>query len=308
MFRSLTKLTAFGLIVGLVLGWAQSVIPIFDSFTHFRLHLCLLLALVMLRLLWKKRWQWLSASAVALGVSLVMTGHYLPINNLPESTTDKDTLKVVQFNTRYDNTLTETALQSLLSVDADVYILQELNSRNFDILRGLLPSHPFHLECTKPRRAGTGGIISRIPFDPAFESDCQTAERFSVAKLKTVKGLVTVSTLHLSWPWPGTQHGQLDRLAERLESIPGERLILAGDFNAAPWSHAVQRVATMTRTKVAPGVKLTWEPRFPSLHLPIGLILPIDQIMARGAKPVSRRVLSFAGSDHRPVLTHFVLE
>jgi len=50
-------------------------------------------------------------------------------------------------------------------------------------------------------------------------------------------------------------------------------VILADDFNAAPWSHAVAKVAEASRTKMVPGIRMTIDvnaiPWLPSVPIPI---------------------------------------
>src|SRR5690606_10386601 len=113
--------------------------------------------------------------------------------------------------------------------------------------------------------------------------------------------------LHLGWPWPFGQDRQVERLRPALATI-GDRAILAGDFNATPWSHSVRSVAEAGGLRLAGRVGPTWlDRRLPDWLRPL-VGLPIDHVMVKGgvlADPPQR--LPWAGSDHLPVLLDFSL-
>ena len=83
---------------------------------------------------------------------------------------------------------------------------------------------------------------------------------------------------------------------------------MAGDCNAAPWSAAVRRVASLGQLTVMPSAGPTWIyiklPDF--LRRFVGL--PIDQVFSKGAVVIhSAARLEETGSDHLPVLVEFSL-
>ena len=116
---------------------------------------------------------------------------------------------------------------------------------------------------------------------------------------------VSVASVHLHWPYPFSQASQIDRLEVRLRDIP-RPVLVAGDFNAAPWSHAVSRIADATDTAVAGGLRFTffiapirWAP---------SIAMPIDHILLPGGfSPAAIRVGPGPGSDHRSVVARLAL-
>ena len=87
---------------------------------------------------------------------------------------------------------------------------------------------------------------------------------------------VTIAGLHLDWPYPYDQPTQIDALEPQLKALP-RPIIVGGDFNAAPWSHAVARIAQETGTSVVGGLRMSWRvlPKW-AASVPM---LPLDQIL-----------------------------
>ena len=107
------------------------------------------------------------------------------------------------------------------------------------------------------------------------------------------EGRVWLVALHIHWPWPYGQAAHLDRLVPVLERLDGP-VLLAGDFNAVPWSVAVGRVVQAVGGRLAGPVRGTF-PRFGPL-----LVLPIDHVIAPEGGTLDLRPL--LGSDHRGVV------
>ena len=85
-------------------------------------------------------------------------------------------------------------------------------------------------------------------------------------------------------------------------------LVVMGDFNATPWSHAVRRIERLTGTRRIGGIGRTWHGYpTPLGEVPVPLGLPIDHILiSPGIGVLSVGTLEIPGSDHlavRAVLT-----
>ncbi len=80
-----------------------------------------------------------------------------------------------------------------------------------------------------------------------------------------------------------------------------ESIIVAGDFNTAPWSSPFRkllRLTDMRNTNQGYGMQSTW-----NSHSPIFLRMPIDHILcSRKFKVAYRKVGGDVGSDHLPVV------
>ncbi|MBK8160371.1 MAG: endonuclease/exonuclease/phosphatase family protein [Rhodospirillaceae bacterium] len=119
---------------------------------------------------------------------------------------------------------------------------------------------------------------------------------------------LTIAMVHLNRPFPlaewGRQVRQVRALAGQMADIP-RPTILAGDFNALPWSGALDHLtsAMWSGTMAAPAAP--WVGTFPAWS---PLKLPIDQIrVSGGLQIVSVAAGPDVGSVHLPVLAIIAL-
>ena len=282
----------------LLLGWLGHVHPAFDSFSHFRLHVLVVLAVVLIVTCFKRRWNSLLAGVATVLISLGLTVDFLPGNAVQKNATGKRVVKVLQFNLFFANSNLSKAHALLSNVDADFVLLQEATRRTRGVLETLKATHPFQHYC---KVVGVA-IASRHPFSDTAKSKCSPNFGFGSAQFLMDGRSITLASIHLSWPWPRGQSRQVDRLAPRLKQLEFPHII-AGDFNAAPWSHTVQRIAGLTGGKVAPGYRPSWGPgELGILRKSIGLSID-NTIFSNDLAIISRNVLADAGSDHLPMLT-----
>ncbi|MGI9355441.1 MAG: endonuclease/exonuclease/phosphatase family protein [Rhizobiaceae bacterium] len=302
----LLKTTAIGLIALLALGWLQNLHPAFDSFSHFRQVFCVALAAVIVLLLFFAPWFWVTLSVASLAVSLMLSYPYLPGFNVHASKTKAtaSSVKIMQFNLRFNNRKIDAIAAAILSEEADVVLMQELTPANFGLLDMLKDRFPYQLECNS-KVNGSVALVSQHPFATLSQQDCMRKLGFVHAQLNVSGRELTVASFHSKWPWPDRQFFQIGALEETISNLSSP-LILAGDFNAAPWSAAVQRVARLSGTTVLRGALLTWKPIWKDRRDILPPLLPLDQIMASGEFiPIDRRRVKDGGSDHLPVLTEF---
>ena len=112
---------------------------------------------------------------------------------------------------------------------------------------------------------------------------------------------------HLILPFPFTafdvQPAQADDVSTAAASVSGPRL-LVGDFNAATWSAIVAKPRERAGLTALTGYGGTW-PTF----LPRHASIPIDHVLASPELvPVSRKLLTAYGSDHRAVLAEIAFK
>ena len=109
---------------------------------------------------------------------------------------------------------------------------------------------------------------------------------------------------HFSRPYERlhmTQAAALRGIAEPL----ARPLVIAGDFNAAPWVRVVARAAEVTGTSILGGYRVTWSGSYPT---PLGALSEpwghqIDQVLlSPEIGVVAVETLALPGSDHRGVL------
>ena len=220
-------------------------------------------------------------------------------------------LKVLQFNIFEGNPWPPYARARIAEAAADVAALQEPHP---EVLAApeLLALYPHRTPCVG--RVCLSAIWSKRPI---------TAWRYERLKIPNTQPQISldilwadttgpdgkpvrVVTTHYGWPWPPKfQRPQRAALADYLEDFDKRSLILAGDFNAAPWSVGMRRqdrrlAPLIRRTRVL----YTWPAYVPRIFKPTGFgVLPIDHVYAGPAwRTVRVERLQRGASDHYPVL------
>lgn len=140
-------------------------------------------------------------------------------------------------------------------------------------------------------------ILSKFPFTD--KGNCLKGKGLIWREIDAKGKKISLVSLHLHWPYPHGQFDQVTTLSEELEQIKGSKII-AGDFNAAPWSHTVERIATASNTDVLDGVRWSIKVDTPVM----GIWLPIDHILVSDDLIVNEiKAGENLGSDHLPMLT-----
>jgi endonuclease/exonuclease/phosphatase (EEP) superfamily protein YafD len=209
------------------------------------------------------------------------------------------TLTVVSINVWTKNRQLEQAARWLADQNADVIVLQEVTYANREPLRRALAAvYPHVHDC------GCSDIVmfSRRPWIAAGGQP-RTAEQpalswFTLADRngREVR-IIGLRPQYIMRPSNNAAH--YDWLVRNIPKL-GDRLILAGDFNAAPWSWQMMRLAAAANLRRHGTYAVSW----PS-HLPIVLI---DNLLTTpDIKGVSFKTGPFLGSDHLPVVATVAL-
>ena len=306
----LLGLAAAVLSLPLVLGFFGALHPLFDSLSHFRIHLAGLLTMTGALLLLFRGWRLNGAIALGLGCAAIVVTLGLPFNGLRAQASaggeEAARYRLLQLNLRFNNPRPEAVLSLIGGVRPDVVTLEEVSTMWIEKLALTETAYPHRIVC--PHRSHIGGvaILSRRPFTGA-PPRCLNSGSMAVATVDFGGQAIDVAALHLGWPWPFEQKWQVSKVAPELATL-GNRAILAGDFNATPWSMTVRRVAEAGGLKLTRWVGPSWlNRRLPDWMRPyIGL--PIDHVMVKGGVLAEApRRLATAGSDHLPVLVEFSL-
>ncbi len=291
----------------LLFGFLGFWLPLADSVAHFRFHLTVILAFasVVLLVLRDRRAAGIACAASLLGV--VGMAPALPAWKSAQAGDEAPSITLVQLNLSFRNRDLEAVAELIRGEGADVVTLQEVTKNTGRLMTILEKEYPHSVLCSF---AGVGGIavLSRLPAAPALpgeSSGCVAKDGLAWLRVMAGGRPLSVATIHLHWPYPYRQPRQLDRLQPHLEAIP-RPVLLAGDFNAAPWSHAVARVADATDTVVAGGLRFTFA--FRPFGWAPALAMPIDHILLPGViAPLEVRSAPGPGSDHDSLIARLAL-
>ena len=212
----------------------------------------------------------------------------------------------MQANLRFDNESPERLLALLAQARPDIVTLQEVSRFWIARLGVLQAAYPHRVICERESRLGGAAILSRFPIKPG-STDCVDDGLLAFASIEFDGQQVDVASLHLHWPWPYDQPEQAAWNARDLRRL-GDTALLAGDFNAAPWSHTTDVLAEGCGLRTAGLVGPTWLRAWLPDTLRRYAGLPIDQILVKGAIiPGGIERGPSVGSDHLPVLMEFRL-
>lgn len=313
IIRILFLLAAMGLIAGLAFGFFGFVHPAFDTFAHFRWHFALgLLALAIFGLLLRiRRAPLILLIFAALGVWQSGANNRIESYSGPDGGTaveaDGTRFRLLQFNLRFDNPRRQEVIDFILETDADILLLNETSRLWEDALKGLNARYPQRFHCPEWGIIGGSMIFSKFPMRSGKDY-CGPYGAIGITEVEIGSEWVEVGAVHLRWPWPASGPEQIDKIKPRLGSL-GRDAIIAGDFNAATWSHSVAQIASHGNLKIQRGFGGTWMYKwFPGSLAPL-LGLPIDNILAKGRFTLHRvETLPAIGSDHLPVLSEVLFE
>jgi vancomycin resistance protein VanJ len=215
-------------------------------------------------------------------------------------------LTVLTFNVWDDNRQPDATVDAIVRTNADIVTLQEFFGLSADAQQRLFAAYPYRAGCPagcdlvmlskRPWLVGGPESANHDPHDTVIWGETSAPDGRPV----------DVLTLHYMWPLPPAgQAWQRRVVAGVVERLPKASLIVAGDFNLAPWTAALKRqdaaFAPMTRRERA---LFSWPAQLARLGraAPFAL-LPIDHLYAGAAwKTLAVTRLPRAGSDHYGVL------
>lgn len=312
-FQLVILLALLAVCVALVLGFFGAFHPALDSFSHFRVHLAILLAILALPLLFGPFRIEAGVGLIFAFAALSTTSTTLQLPWLSQvhagfelKPDDRATYRLLQMNLRYNNATPEKVLSLIGRTQPDVITLNEVSEMWKGKLDLLANAYPHRIVCPFPNALFGVAILSRRPFTEDTEPRCYSRGALAIASVDFGGTPVDVAAIHLGWPWPFEQKWQIGEMSSHLEQL-GLTALMAGDCNAVPWSASVQEVAKAGDLKLMPSVGPTWQlirlPQF--LHF---AGLPIDQVFSKGAVLIhSAALLENTGSDHSPVTVDFSL-
>jgi endonuclease/exonuclease/phosphatase (EEP) superfamily protein YafD len=215
-------------------------------------------------------------------------------------------LRVTTFNISgwNDRHLNEVA-QFLADKKADVAVLEEVRGQHANFIESLAAQYPY--------RVGDNGlvILSKHPIvaDGRIDRDDEPFWMSLIirwVRLDVDGKTVELAGVHLARPfYPELHQSDIETLTTFVQNRASP-LIVAGDFNAAPWTVNLKTFTKETGLGRFNSYDPTWPMRWRST--PLLPVVPIDNVFASShfAK-ISTTVGPRLDSDHRPVIADIAL-
>ena len=295
------KSLSFALILALALGCFDRYGWIFDLCVHWWI-LGMIAAIALAGFAWFYNIKPLCGILIAVAV---ITGALLCIQHVPimPRGSGEASLRVLSFNLWHENKKYGQVLEYLQTSKADVIVLVEGTPDWAEALKPLLGIYPYVVQ--QPEADFYHGMIfSKFPIT-VKKAVPMPGSPAALAQLQTPYGPITVIGIHTPAPMKLHHFRMRQKHIAMLAALVKKQtnpVIIAGDWNATPWSYTMRDFASGTGLKLANTLpaKNTW-----LLTIP-GLGLSIDHIFATPDFKLQQMGISpYLGSDHRAIWADF---
>lgn len=294
-----TMLTLVAVLAGLAvaLGHTGAFWPPGDALAVGRIHASVVLALAGGLLLLARAWRrGIVATGAGLAATASLAWSYLqPAGPEP----DGAVFRLYQKNLLAHAWPRRPLADEIVASGAEIVTLQELSAHNREFMGALFAAYPTQVSC--PFAAvGDVAVLSLWPMVPGT-ARCGDLDGLALVRLVAPDGQeVWAASLHLLWPWPFGQAGQIERVLPRIMELDGP-VILAGDFNMVPWGASVRRIAKAARAERTGPYRTTF-----AVFAPLAP-LAIDHVLLPHGSTGMAETRPGHGSDHLGVLVRFAL-
>ncbi len=278
-----------------------------DYFAHFRLHYLWLMAglLVILWLFNMSLFFWITL--ILLIVNAYDYTYYWRISAPVVPLTDNH-ISVLTYNQWHYNQNFQLVVDAFEKSEADVIFIHEASVPMLRAMQQLQWLYPYQHPIPE-RRQHSMAILSKYPWQNLRYQQFGQLNAM-IVDFTSGNTVITMIGVHPHSPVTPERAAMQDKhlmgVAEYAATL-SHPVIVAGDFNATPWSAIFRRfidVSTMHSTVKMPDVRTTW----PS-WLPYFMQIPIDHILVSPHFGLveGRRVGSL-GSDHYAIQSTLVLQ
>jgi endonuclease/exonuclease/phosphatase (EEP) superfamily protein YafD len=294
---------ATGLLLGifaLALGRAGQLWPAFDVAAQFGAQsLCLVAGFAVAALMprFKALIGMILSGLFVLGYGLwplVVSGQ--PVKANYTLAAGERAITIVQFNTyRFNSDVTALA-DEIERLNGDIVVLEEFDPPKLQLMQKLKLRYPYQFNCIAVEECDLA-IVSRFPFVDAAAQGRWAGPVFIKAKFGGGASGLTVIGLHTTrFPFSRAQLKQIQAMIKRLETESAP-LVVAGDFNATPFSRVTTTLEQSTGLRRLTGLP-TWPTRVGIPQLAIDHVFASPDIRTLSGP----RIGNAAGSDHFPVV------
>lgn len=306
--RSLTDFGAPALLVGTVIASGGAWHWMFDLASHFRCYYFVLALVWLLAICWQRR----RVPQACLTIAVVWNGwlilpYYWPQVQPPTPTTGT-TISIISLNVFTANPDKAAVVSYLRDRRPDLIVVMEVDANWAFALQDLKDLYPHRL--IQPRADNFGiGLLSQWPLtDAKFVEFAETELPNIVARFdRDGHEFQIVATHPLPPVSAASSHERNAQLRDLADFVKRSKLtsIVAGDFNATPWSTAFREFAMRSGLRdsaLGKGIQGTWNAKTWLIRLPIDhIFVPAESVVT------TRAVGPSVGSDHFPVEATIVL-
>lgn len=245
-------------------------------------------------------------AGLALLLNLVPLMGYVPLGRVAAASDQPADLRLMVYNIYFRNNDLDAIRAEVDAFDPDIIFLMEYSFAIQAEIEAQFADYPYRL--LEPSRMTSGvALFSRLPLTTS------EVYRFEGTRIPIIEVAFAVAgqtvTLVGGHPWPpidrwASLHAMQVADVQRVAAQADGPLIVAGDFNAVPWSFALrqlQAAAGVQDTRRGLGRLTTWSG-------PPLVRLSLDHVFASQELAVQ----SYAqgqpgGSDHLPIVVDFVV-
>jgi endonuclease/exonuclease/phosphatase (EEP) superfamily protein YafD len=304
----LTFALAALMLAGIAAGYGEQHDPALAALANFRLHLGILAAgLGVIAGILSLR----QTSGLAFAAMLLAAWGLGPVLDRAARPAEGHQVTLLYANLWNRNPEPVQLRAALIATDADILITSETTRAVTDGALGLRAHYPYRLVSTRAGPVLRTAIWSKFPLrDGSLSLDNNVAPTGAAATADLGGGLrLGVVGGHFSRPSERLQQAQVDGLAA-MASGRARPLVVAADFNAAPWTWVMRHAAQVTGTRITGGHRVTWrgsyQTRFGPVPEPWGH--QIDQVLTSPELGIDEiATVPLPGSDHRGIFVRLII-
>ena len=216
--------------------------------------------------------------------------------------------KVYSANIQKQNVELSKLRLEIQEINPQIVLLLEVLPSQRSLLRPLVQAYPYSISNISKNVLGFV-FLSKFPIQAHnFTKLSRHGNSLLEAKLEINQTSVMFYGLHAQRPRFGNFKERRDRFLLLARQIKEHALpaIIAGDFNATPYSpifREVREIAGLKDAREGFGWQPSWPTSFPLLWIPIDHILITPDIQVR-----ARTTGSYISSDHYPVIAELSLD
>ncbi|MDX2265752.1 MAG: endonuclease/exonuclease/phosphatase family protein [Hyphomicrobiales bacterium] len=312
--RAVAVLAVCLCVLGLALAAASTVWPALETFDHLTLHLLGGLGASCLAAASRRPLSTLTSGcfAVLAAPALYAAAH----GPWAAASARAPSLTILSHNILFVNEDDAGLERSIRRADADIVVLTEYDAGRSGLLARLSALYPHQIDCAAPlmdkfNAACDVAVLSKTPPLNA-RAGVEDGVRLVAAEFKHRGRGFTLFATHLPPPlsdlmslWrrrpPRLRHGEAMARLSRIVGAAQGPVIVAGDFNATPWSRTARAFQAGAGVRLLGGWAPTWPATFAAPQLPIDHFFASPQIAGRVS------LAPAAGSDHYALLGRFDL-